>query len=93
VSNIDDKFELMSTGELQTYIADQLALADRAKEHVKKRALLQRRELADWMLQHRGMFLRFFHLGGCTKPEEAFNLITEYPEQYRPMAYAQRDEL
>jgi hypothetical protein len=90
---VDDDLSIMSDQELLTYACDHAALADRARHHIKQRRLRERQQLADWMKEHRGMFLAFFHIAGCKRPEEAFESITEHPEQYRPMAYAQKDEL
>jgi len=79
--------------DLQQYAADHAALAARASAELRTRMLARRVALADFIREHRDTFLEFFDLGGCKRPEEAVDSLIDHPEQYRPMGYAQRDDL
>lgn len=83
----------MTENELRQYAADHAALAESARAALKERVLERRTRLAQFINEHRDMFIEFFELGGCKRPEEAVDSLTEHPEQYRPMAYAQQDDL
>ena len=83
----------LTESELRSYAADHAALAESAKHELKVRKLARRVGLADFTKEHRETFLGFFELGGCKRPEEAVDSLIDHPEEYRPMAYAQKDPL
>jgi hypothetical protein len=83
----------LTTSELLSYAADHAALANSAKAELRTRALARRVRLADFIKEHRETFIDFFAMGGCKRPEEAVDSLTEHPEEYRPMAYAMKEPL
>ena len=87
------ELDRMDEAELTAYALDHRALADSASAELRRRRLVQRTRVAAFILEHREEFLEFFALGGCKRPEEAVDALTNYPEAYRPMAYAHKDEL
>ena len=60
--------------------------ADASATPMMKQYLAMRRELPEDVLL-------FFRLGGCKRPDEAIRCLIEFPDQYRPMAYAHKDPL
>ncbi len=90
---LSNDLSCLSNDELRQKAADLRGQATVFENELNKRRLADRAKLAEFMLQHRDMFVLFFRLGGCVQPEAAVESLTESYQLYRPMAYAQKDEI
>jgi hypothetical protein len=59
------------------------------KEELKRRKNSDKKHLAEWMKDNSTMFILFFKVGGCKRPEEALRAFLDNYETKRPVAYVQ----